>query len=290
MDSLLNDFNRELSGYLSGLTFSDEDFYTLERRLDLINQLKAKYGGSLKQIAVSLEEKQERLDSLTHMQERKEELENKLRTAENNLFQASESLSRLRKKHGKELSEKIKENLKQLNFEQVAFSIQFEKSKNCTENGWDEVQYLISTNPGEPMLPLSRVVSGGELSRIMLAIKTLMADKDDVETLIFDEIDTGISGRTAQLVAEKMARIGCSRQVICITHLPQIAAMADNHFEISKHVENQETVTRIRRLDSDESMVELARMLGGARITDTVMHNAREMKELAQVQKCTSVK
>lgn len=150
--------------------------------------------------------------------------------------------------------------------------------------------FLISTNPGEPLRPLSKVVSGGELSRIMLAIKTLMADKDDVETLIFDEIDTGISGRTAQLVAEKMAAIGSSRQVICITHLPQIAAMADSHFEISKHVENQETLTTIRRLDSEESMKELARILGGARITDAVLQNAREMKELAQVQKSARVK
>ena len=136
-------------------------------------------------------------------------------------------------------------------------------------------------NPGEPVKPLKEVASGGELSRIMLAIKTVMADKDEIETLIFDEIDVGISGRTAQKVSEKMGLIGKKHQVICITHLPQIAAMADAHYAIEKHVENNVTTTGITRLDEEASIRELARILGGAQITDTVLGNAREMKILA---------
>ena len=149
---------------------------------------------------------------------------------------------------------------------------------------------LKSTNPGEPVKELSKVVSGGELSRIMLAIKTLLADKDCTETLIFDEIDTGISGRTAQKVAEKMALIGEKHQVLCITHLPQIASQASSHYVIEKQVKNSETVTEIFRLNEEQSVEELARMLGGAEITNAVLQNAREMKDLARQQKNTRVK
>ncbi len=136
-------------------------------------------------------------------------------------------------------------------------------------------------NPGEPLKPLGKIASGGELSRIMLAIKTILAENDQIETLIFDEIDAGISGRTAQMVAEKMNALGRSHQIICITHLPQIAAMADSHFLIRKNVVNQATVSSIRLLAKEESIAELGRMLGGVKITDTVMESAREMKELA---------
>lgn len=140
---------------------------------------------------------------------------------------------------------------------------------------------MISTNPGQPVRPLMEVASGGELSRIMLAIKTVLADSDDIPTLIFDEIDTGISGRTAQKVSEKLSYIAKSHQVICITHLPQIAAMADTHFEIHKAASEGSTATSIRRLNREQTVEELARLLGGAKITDTVIQNAREMKELA---------
>ena len=170
------------------------------------------------------------------------------------------------------------------------FAIYFLKNKNYTDNGTDDIQYLISTNPGETLKPLGKIVSGGELSRIMLALKAILADRDEIETLIFDEIDTGISGRTAQKVSEKMAVIGQHRQVLCITHLPQIAAMADTHFEIEKHVEGTETITQIHPLEGEESVRELARLLGGAQITPAVLENAREMKELAQQQKNTRLK
>ena len=140
---------------------------------------------------------------------------------------------------------------------------------------------MISTNPGEALKPLSQVASGGELSRIMLALKTVLADKDEIETLIFDEIDTGISGKTAWKVSEKMGILGKKHQLICITHLPQIAAMADTHFLIEKSVKDERSATQIRKLQDKESVEELARMLGGASITENVLNNAREMKELA---------
>ena len=169
----------------------------------------------------------------------------------------------------------------ELNFLEVRFEIAFEEMKEFTANGKDAVEFLISMNPGEMVKPLGEVASGGELSRIMLAIKTVLADKDAIETLIFDEIDVGISGRTAQKVSEKMCVIGRKHQVICITHLAQIAAMADTHFAIEKKVEGGKTKTEITKLSEEQSVQELARILGGAKITDKVIENAVEMKKLA---------
>ena len=170
--------------------------------------------------------------------------------------------------------------LKGLNFLDARFNIEFNKCEHFRGNGRDDIEFVIATNPGEDLKPLSKVASGGELSRIMLGIKTIMAKRDDIETLIFDEIDTGISGRTAQMVAERMKEISKIHQIICITHLPQIAAMADNHYLIEKEVKDNITETNIYLLDDEESVNELARMLGGVEITKTVLDNAREMKSL----------
>ena len=175
----------------------------------------------------------------------------------------------------------MREALIDLNFLDVRFDMEFEPAADYTPNGIDDAQFYISTNPGEELRPLSKVASGGELSRIMLAIKSVLADKDDIETLIFDEIDVGVSGRTAQKVSEKLAVIARSHQVICITHLPQIAAMSDTHFIIEKESDKAGTRTTIRKLDEEGSVKELARILGGARITDTVLDSAREMRQLA---------
>ena len=172
--------------------------------------------------------------------------------------------------------------MKELNFADVDFSIRFDRRKNYTDNGYDAVEYEISTNPGESRKPLGQIVSGGELSRIMLAIKAVMADKDEIETLIFDEIDVGISGRTAQKVSEKMCLIGRKHQVICITHLAQIAAMADSHYLIEKTSGANSTISNIYPLSEEESVKELARMLGGVKITEAVLQNAREMRALAK--------
>ena len=290
IDGLLNDFNREISAYLSELTFSEEEYYETEKRLDEINRLKAKYGKTMEEITAYREEQQKKLEKLQKFEENFQFLKEKLVQSEKILEEASHELSEIRKEYSKQLDEKIIDGLKELNFADVDFSIRFDRRKNYTDNGYDAVEYEISTNPGESRKPLGQIVSGGELSRIMLAIKAILADKDQIDTLIFDEIDTGISGRTAQKVSEKMAVIGQHRQVLCITHLPQIAAMADTHFEIEKHVEGTETITQIHPLEGEESVRELARLLGGAEITPAVLGNAREMKELAQQQKNTRLK
>lgn len=290
IDGLLNDFNRELSSYVEDLSFDDETFYETEKRLDQINGLKAKYGRTIEEILEYQNTQQQKLEKLARYEENFLEARQNLKKAEEQLEKDSYVLSEIRKDYSKTLTEKIIEGLRDLNFLDVKFRIDFQRKQEFTDNGYDSIEYEISTNPGESVKPLGRIVSGGELSRIMLAIKAILADRDQIETLIFDEIDTGISGRTAQKVSEKMAVIGSCHQVLCITHLPQIAAMADTHFEIEKHQKGSETITEIHPLGERESVCELARLLGGAEITEAVLKNAMEMKELAQVHKNTRVK
>lgn len=281
-DSILNDISREINSYMDDMTFDEEEFQEIEERLDLLHNMEAKYGRDLKQISVSLEEKQKRLEELEDYNAVKSRTAKELRAASEKLELLSGHLSEMRKETAGELTEKIAEGLKDLNFMNVEFSMEFTKMDHYTANGFDEAEFVISTNPGEPLKPLGAVASGGELSRIMLAIKTVLADSDDIPTLIFDEIDTGISGRTAQKVSEKLSYIAKNHQVICITHLPQIAAMADSHFEIAKTAFGGRTATSIRRLNGEEMVEELARLLGGAQITEAVRENAREMKRLAK--------
>ena len=286
VDGLLNDFNRDISEYLSEMDFGEEAFLETQERLDTINSLKSKYGKTIPLILEYEKRAQARLEELENYDARVEELSGKLKKAELLGLELSGKLSDLRKEQADILSEKIKAHLIDLNFLEVEFHIALERLPDFTANGFDSVEFLISTNPGEEAKPLVKVASGGELSRIMLAIKTVLADQEDVGTVIFDEIDVGISGRTAQKVSEKMALIGKSRQVICITHLAQIAAMADSHFLIEKQVHGGETRTNVRSLTEAESVEELARILGGAQITDTVLKSAREMKDLATGKKC----
>lgn len=282
VDSLLNDFNRELSDYSKSCEYSEEELYETENRLNEINRLKVKYGGTVGEILAYQEQQAGKLEKLQDYEAYLAGLEKKAKEAEALLVEACRSLSQVRKSQAAILEEAVQKGLEELNFADVRFEIHFEELKSYTGNGTDDVEFMISLNPGQPLRPLKDVASGGELSRIMLAIRTVMARRDDIETLIFDEIDVGISGRTAQKVSEKMALIGKTHQVICITHLAQIAAMADAHYVIEKTVEEMETRTRIRRLTEEDSVRELARILGGARITDAVLTNAREMKELAK--------
>ena len=283
IDNLLSDFNHELASYLSDEEFDEETFYETEKRLDLINHLKSKYGNTIADILKYCEEKAERIAVLNDYDAYLAGLQKNVSEKEKQLEQLSKKISDIRKKESKKLTESIKNALLDLNFLDVQFTMEFAET-DYTANGIDDAQFLISTNPGEPVKPLGKVASGGELSRIMLAIKTVMAS-DKIGTLIFDEIDSGISGRTAQMVSEKMNVLGKSHQIICITHLPQIAAMADSHFLIEKSVENQATVSKIHKLTDEESVEELARMLGGVEITDTVLENAREMKQMAYMKK-----
>lgn len=290
IDALLNDFNRELSSYVEDLSFDDETFFETERRLDLINGLKAKYGRTIEEILEYGQKQEQKLEYLSRYEENLQNARQELEISRKQLEKDSHVLSEIRQEYSKTLTEKIIEGLRDLNFLDVKFQIDFRRKKDFSENGFDDIEYEISTNPGESVKPLGKIVSGGELSRIMLAIKAILADRDQIETLIFDEIDTGISGRTAQKVSEKMAVIGSCHQVLCITHLPQIAAMADTHFEIEKHQRGNETITEIHPLEGQASVRELARLLGGAEITDAVFKNAGEMKELAQVHKNTRLK
>ncbi len=285
IDNLLNDFNREIAEYINETEFDDETFFELEKRLDEINHLKSKYGKTIPEILSALEEKEARLAKLQDYDVYLADLRRKVNEAEEVVGRLCMEVSEIRKDYAKTLAFEVTNALQDLNFLDVRFEMQFEELPQYTANGMDDPEFLISTNPGEPLKALGKVASGGELSRIMLAIKTVLADNDAIETLIFDEIDSGISGRTAQMVSEKMNVLGKNHQVICITHLPQIAAMADAHYLIEKSVENSATVSKIRLLSEEESIDELSRMLGGVEITDKVRESAREMKELAKKKK-----
>ncbi|MBS5063885.1 MAG: DNA repair protein RecN [Hungatella hathewayi] len=281
-DSIIRDIIHDVSAYIDSFSFDEEEYERIGERLDVIHGLQAKYGDDITDIMVQLEEKRKRLEELENHDMILAELESELAETERMLEAQSQELSTVRQEAAGVLVDRIRQGLEDLNFIDVRFDMKFEKLDHYTSGGYDEAEFLISTNPGEPVRPLGMVASGGELSRIMLAIKAVLADTDEIPTLIFDEIDTGISGRTAQKVSEKLSYIGKSHQVICITHLPQIAAMADAHYEIVKSAVDGRTTTTIRQLDYEQMIQELARLLGGAEITDAVYDNAREMKELAK--------
>ncbi len=282
LESVLNDCNRAVADYLDDLVIDEEEMAGIRKRLDLIRTIESKYGNKWELIQRYLSEKYEQLKKLEHYEEKKKEAAERLQKTEEQLKRASERLSALRKKASDSLCGRIAGGLSELNFENVELTMEFQPLKDYTKNGTDQAQFLISTNVGEEPKPLHMVASGGELSRIMLAVKTVLADDDDIPTLIFDEIDTGISGRTAQMVSEKLSYIGRNHQVLCITHLPQIASMADGHYLIEKSSRTGKTKTQIHKLAPEESVSELARLLGGAQITDAVLENAREMKKLAE--------
>jgi DNA repair protein RecN (Recombination protein N) len=229
---------------------------------------------------------EEKLLKLKNYDEYVESLRARVDALENVLRDVSNKVSEIRKRNAKVLTERIRESLIDLNFIDVQFEMIFERTKDYTQKGIDDASFYISTNPGELLRPLSEVASGGEISRIMLAIKSVLANMDAIDSLIFDEIDTGISGRTAQKVSEKLALIAGQRQVICITHLPQIAAMADTHFVIGKISDGENTRTDIYKLSESDAVNEIARIIGGVQITESVISNAREMIQLAQGIKC----
>lgn len=281
-DSIIRDIIHDISSYIDGFSFDEEEFQRIGDRLDTIHGLQAKYGDHIPDIMAQLEEKRKRLEELENHDLILEQLKKELAETERRLEEESQKLSNIRQEAAAKMVDRIRQGLIDLNFIDVQFDMKFEKLDHYTPGGFDEAEFLISTNPGEPVRPLGSVASGGELSRIMLAIKAVLADTDEIPTLIFDEIDTGISGRTAQKVSEKLSYIGKSHQVICITHLPQIAAMADAHYEIAKAAVDGRTTTTIRQLDDEQMIQELARLLGGAEITEAVYDNAREMKKLAK--------
>ena len=282
IDSLLNDFNRELSEYAKSFEFSDEEFQETETRLNLINHLKAKYGKTISEILAYCGEKRQRLTELEDYDTFMRELDKKTEEALGAVEKTAEELHKVRERAAVTFAGEIQKQMQELNFLDARLEIRLTDAGHYSAGGKDEAEFYFSANPGEPLKPMGNVASGGELSRVMLAVKTVLADEEDTPTLIFDEIDTGISGITAGKVGEKLRLIGRSRQVICITHLPQIAAAADSHFLISKETDGRTVKTDIALLDEEASVQELARMLGGANVTGTILESAGEMKELAK--------
>ncbi len=281
VQDMLSDFNSQAESYISNMEDSGERFYEVEQRLNVINQLKGKYGGSLEAVLAYKEECNEKIEKYNNYEAYLEKLRKDYKKAEAECLDLCEKISLIRREYAKKMTVAMKMALTDLNFSDVQFELPFEKMEQFNSSGYDSCEFMISLNLGEGLKPLTKVASGGELSRIMLAMKSVLAEQDEISTLIFDEIDTGISGRTAQKVSEKMAQIGAGHQILCITHLSQIAAMADAHFLIEKNVEEGRTKTNIRELRREEIYNELARMLGGAEITTAVVQNAKEMKQLA---------
>ena len=278
VDSLLSEFNRMALHKAEDMDFSEKDFVDTENRLNIIHHLKDKYGNTIEKILESLSDKQARIEELLHFEEYIQDIKQQIWQAYNQVIVHCEVISGLRKKAAAALSKVLTQALLELNFLDVRFEIVLRPKAEPGTKGLEDVEFMISTNPGEPLKPMAQVASGGELSRIMLAIKTVLAKRDSIDTLIFDEIDSGISGKTAWRVSEKLGELGKAHQIICITHLPQIAAMADSHYLISKKVEDGSTVSGIDKLGEEEAIFELARMVGADEIADSATEHARNMR------------
>ncbi|MFW5999268.1 MAG: DNA repair protein RecN [Halanaerobiaceae bacterium] len=280
----LQDLSFSLRDYYEGLEYNEAEVEKIGERLDHIHRLQEKYGKTVADILNYKQKMAEQRKKLLSRDERKEELQAEKRSLEAKYDKLAAELSDLRRKQAKEFSRRIKKELTDLALADAVFSVDFSRCSR-SPGGIDRVEFMISPNPGEELKPLAKIASGGELSRIMLAIKTITADVDRVETLIFDEVDSGVGGKTAQKMAEKLASIGQGKQILCITHLPQIASMADSHYYINKISEGERTYTDIYRLDRDGIKEELARMLGGVELTDTTLEHAGEMLRLARERK-----
>ena len=284
-EGIICDLHKELIAYLDDLEFDEEEFNEVEERLNLINRLKDKYGKTISQILEYREKQQAKCEKYADFDAYVKRVRKKYEESFDHYRKDCQVVHQIRVKKAKELSELMIKTCGDLNFLHVEFEVRVEETSVYTKQGYDSVTFYISTNPGEKCKELQEVASGGELSRIMLALKTILADQDAIDTLIFDEIDTGISGKTAWKVSEKMGLVARKHQVICITHLPQIAAMADHHFVISKSIKNQRTTTEIKALDQDAQLSELARMLGGEEMTEAVLMNAKDLKRMADEKK-----
>lgn len=277
----LSDITAEAADYAESISETEAELAQVSERLDFINHLRAKFGDSIEDINAYAADCERRLSENSDYDHYLDKLKKDVLEKEKVLKELCAKLSEIRCNVSAELEKSISESLKELNFDHSVFEVRLLPLEEYSENGSEEIEFYVSTNLGEPVKKLSQCASGGELSRIMLAIKSCLAKVNQIDSLIFDEIDVGISGRTAQKVSEKMAVLGSDHQVICITHLPQIAAMADTHFLIKKKQTNGKTTTEIRALECDEMPGELARMLGGTTITEGVISSAKEMKSLA---------
>lgn len=285
VEAVISDFSYAVEEYISGIEVDEESLQQTQERLDVIHAMKMKYGNSVEAVLSYRQKRQEEYERLLQYDERRTACQKQISEDEDKMRQAAAEISQIRCQEGVQLAQLLRESLLELNFLDVQFEVSVRELDTFSANGCDEVEFMISTNPGEPLRPIREVASGGEMSRIMLAIKTVLADTDEIETLIFDEIDTGISGRTAQKVSEKLALMARSHQVICISHLPQIVSMADHHLLIEKNRKENDTITRIVPLDEAASVKELARLLGGSEITENTQKNAAEMRNMAKYKK-----
>lgn len=281
VEDLLNGFHQELTDYMEDMEFDEQTYQETEERLNVVNSLKDKYGPSIEDVLSYGGKARERYDVLSDVEHEIDSLKEDQQKIKEQYMKEADKLSKERSKVAKKLGSDITKALEDLNFLDVRFEIEMTRKDQISSDGIDQIRFMISTNPGLPMRPVQEVASGGELSRIMLALKSVAAQADGVATLIFDEIDTGISGETANRVAKKMAVISKDHQVIAITHLPQIAAMADSHYFIRKQTDQKNTQTMITRLNKEDSLKEISRMISGDQRSEASMQHAKEMKTLA---------
>ncbi len=280
---IISDCRRSMEDYMSDMEFSESEFMEVENRLDVVNHLKNKYGNTIEEVLEYAEDRREFIQKMSDYSAYVAEMENKLAKSKKELMSTCKELSEVRSAKAEILSGELVRNLKELNLEHARCSVVVEANEETvSESGYDAVDFLVSFNIGEPEKSLGLVASGGELSRFMLALKAITADKEQIDTLIFDEIDAGISGKTAWNVAEKMNVIGADHQVIAITHLPQIAAMADSHYMIAKSSSNDSTETNIYKLSEGASVEEIARLMSTDSISEAIMESARELKAQAK--------
>ncbi|MDF2881047.1 MAG: recN [Clostridiaceae bacterium] len=282
---IIEEKTEEIRNIRENVYYDENEMEYINSRIFAISTLKRKYGGSIEEI---LEYKNKILEQYTQLNNSSEiiqQLENKRKIILNELKDIGTHIHELREKVSNKLEKNIKEELNQIGLEKSIIKISVELEKQINPNGLDKVQFLISTNPGEPLKPLEKIVSGGELSRIMLALKTVFADRDKIPSIIFDEVDTGISGRIAQSVAEKMFIISVSHQVFCVTHLPQIACMSDVHYIVQKYVLNGKTFTEVKKINENEKKLEIARMIGSSEVTKITLEHADELIKMADEKK-----
>ena len=278
----LEDTAHEIKEFCETVEFDEQALNEIEERLDLISRLKRKYGNSIEEILEYLKKAESELNDIKLSDERTNELKEELKNITKELKEKGNVLTQRRENAAKVLEENIEKSLHELNMEKSKFKVNIENDGTFYDNGMDKVEFLISTNPGEPLKPLVKIASGGELSRVMLAIKSILADSDGVDTMIFDEIDTGVSGKAAMSIAKKLAVIAKNKQVICITHLPQLTAMADNHYLIQKNTDGELASTTLKELDEEGRELELARIIDGGEVTELALSHAKQMLENAK--------
>ena len=278
----LEDTAHEIKEFGETVEFDEQALNEIDERLDLISRLKRKYGNSIEEILEYLKKAESELNDIKLSDERTNELKEELKNITKELKEKGNVLTQRRENAAKVLEENIEKSLHELNMEKSKFKVNIENDGTFYDNGMDKVEFLISTNPGEPLKPLVKIASGGELSRVMLAIKSILADSDGVDTMIFDEIDTGVSGKAAMSIAKKLAVIAKNKQVICITHLPQLTAMADNHYLIQKNTDGELASTTLKELDEEGRELELARIIDGGEVTELALSHAKQMLENAK--------